>query len=815
MINYLNRRNIRKSSFFLAVKFISYLLGFTTVMVVTEWVVKEFSYDKFWKNNDRIYRVALEQYQNKDLQFRMAQNYRGVTDMLLHEFPEVEGRVRLHRDRVTVFTNDRQIQDVNMFYTDTCVFDILDRKIITSASSSLFPDLQSIVISESLSHKLFGSSNPIGKIIKLNEGWKFFVNGVFEDIPDNSHIGFDLLMTMPSLNYYISHFNNVTGKLDEAAPFVYNEPGPYDRRSWARYYGYGYILVKKGTNIDELREKAEALITQSNIPSLNPGTRLRLIFQRVTDIHLQSRMDEEFTINGSLFKVWALILVALVVMLISILNCVNLSVIGFYNKSSDAAVRLIHGAGSILLFRSLFMEELIISLSSGLFSILLSSVVLRLFNLRPVPGILSLTFILALGILSSLMTLIFPVYQIKTRSVFDLLKKRIIKNAGGKTARFVLIFIQFATSMFLISVTIVIFSQLRFLQKKDPGFMPASVIFSYSPMTMNQRPDFNEKLRTFRGKVLNIPGVIGFCTSSSIPGKDFLLHTENVTREGEEPDKKNYYQVLNVDNGYISTIGLKTVAGRNFLSGDKFAGDEVILNQLAARKLGFKDPSDAPGQPVRVDGKKYIVCGVVKDFNHLSFKEPLAPVLIFKSISWPYAVGYYSFRISGSDVKNTIGSITKAWEDTYPYEKFQSHYLKTNYMAQYEAEENFGNSVILGSFLAILISCLGLLGYARYNAEKSIREIGVRKAFGADQADIIMHFSREILYITGLSALISLPLAWLMAGSWLQNFAYRTALSVWMPLAALAITFFIAFSTTFRISLKYSRMRPHEALKTE
>lgn len=157
MVKNLIFRQIWKSRFFSLVTFVSFLIGFTTVIAVVEWVKKEYSYDNFWTNKNRIYRVALEQSQNKELQFKMASNYRGMTDLMLKELPEVEGRVRLHRDRVTVFTPDIQIQDVDMFYTDTCLFDILDRKIIACASSKLFPDLQSILISESLSHRLYGN----------------------------------------------------------------------------------------------------------------------------------------------------------------------------------------------------------------------------------------------------------------------------------------------------------------------------------------------------------------------------------------------------------------------------------------------------------------------------------------------------------------------------------------------------------------------------------------------------------------------------------------------------------------------------------
>jgi putative ABC transport system permease protein len=332
---------------------------------------------------------------------------------------------------------------------------------------------------------------------------------------------------------------------------------------------------------------------------------------------------------------------------------------------------------------------------------------------------------------------------------------------------------------------------------------------------MNQRPDIQEKLMAFRNKLEKIPGVIDFCTSSSIPGKDFLMQSENVSRISDEPDKQTYYQILNVDYGYLKTLGLSLIAGRDFIDSDIFPGEEVILNNLAAKKMGFNDPSNAPGEVIRIDGKDFIICGVVSDFHHLSFKQVLSPVIIFKSLKWPYAVGYYSFKVSGSDLLATTSLIEKAWIETYPNEKFIFHFLEDNYQKQYETEQNFSKSVTSGSLLALLISCLGLLGYARYNAVKRIKEIGVRKAFGASQVDILMFFNYEILKITGISSLIALPLAWILGNKWLMNFAYRINISGWMFLLAFGITILIAVSSTFYISWKSSLINPHEALKTE
>ena len=244
-----------------------------------------------------------------------------------------------------------------MFYADTCIFNVLKRKIIARESSALFPDLRSVVISESLSKKIYGDKNPIGRSLKLNEGWEFYVSAIFEDIPGNSHMDFDLLMTVPSLRYYLANFNNLTSKLDEDKPFEYFEPGPYDRRSWGRWYGYSYILVREGTDINELKSKTDSLIRPETLPSNLSSVEINQIFQPISQIHLHSDLSEEMKINGSIFKVHTLMLVALIVMIISIVNFINLSVMDFYDQSFNSAVRMIYGADVPGLLEFKFIKE--------------------------------------------------------------------------------------------------------------------------------------------------------------------------------------------------------------------------------------------------------------------------------------------------------------------------------------------------------------------------------------------------------------------------------------------------------------------------
>jgi putative ABC transport system permease protein len=282
-----------------------------------------------------------------------------------------------------------------------------------------------------------------------------------------------------------------------------------------------------------------------------------------------------------------MLLVAIIVLIISIVNFINLSVLDFYDQSVNSAIRMIHGANITSLLKFSFYKEFLISLAAGLFSVMIR----LLCTENNCSGLRAGLADNCFG--NGYSDNEFAAYSDNSpvaspsHSMHDMMKKKIITGSGGKITREILITVQFAISIFLIAGTIVIFSQLRFIQKKDPGFVPDSIIFSYSPMTMNQRPDIPEKLLVFRDRVSQIPGVQSFCTSSSIPGKDFLMSSEKVSKVGDDPDKQTYFQILNVDRSYLDTYRLTLFSGRNFTDTDQYPGNEVIINQFAARKLGF------------------------------------------------------------------------------------------------------------------------------------------------------------------------------------------------------------------------------------
>ena len=811
----LSFRQLKRTGLFTLLNIAGLFIGFTVFIVITGIIFREISYDDFWEDGDRLYRIALEQYQDEVLQFRMAQNYRGVSDLLVLELPEVEKRVRLHKDRVTVFAMEQQIQDVDMYYADTCIFSVLKRKILFRESSELFPDIHSVVISSSLARGLYGSENPVGKPLKLNEGWKFFVSAVFEDIPVNSHMHFDLLLTVESLMYYLENFNNVTGQLEDNASFEYSDPGPYDQGAWGMFYGYTYIMVRPGTEINKLQEKANSLVSKVELPDRLINARINLLFQPVSDIHLRSDLEHEMKSNGSIFKVHMLILIACIVLIISLINFFNLSTVMYSEQTKDLAVRIIHGAGMKDILSLFFLNGLWVSLSAGFLSLLFIS----LFSDQLPGSFPSIWFkavlLIILILTASVTVLILPFTHLRSNKLLFLLRKDVYNHFSGRFSRQILVVFQFTTSIILIAGTIVIFSQIQYMQKRDLGFSPENIIYTYSPMTMNQRPDIGEKLMVFRSEMEKLPGVKDFCTSSSIPGTDYLMHTEDVVLMGTKSPRDHYFNLLNVDHRYIMTFNLKLLAGRNFNNDHNYNSNELILNRMAAENLGLKDLQQAPGEFVLVNGRQFQIVGIVENFHHLSLKNELTPVLIFKSLTWTYAVGYYSFKLNTVNNEQTIRQIGEKWTEIYPGERFLFKYLETGYKEQYKAEKTFSRTFTLASILAVFISCMGLLGFSRYSIVKRSREIGIRKTFGACREDILRLLNSEIVKLILISAVIGIPVCWYLMNRWLMHFAFRIKPEWWMLAAGSILALLIALLTVVFFSLKAARQNPGEVLRFE
>lgn len=804
-------KQFRSNSFFTLIKVVSLVVGFTVCVVLFSLVMDDLGYDRCWKGEDELYRIAMEQYQDGRLSFRSARSFWGLPGLLVEELPEVTARTRLLPDVITVFVGEQQIQDVKMFYADTNVFRVLPREILAAESREVFPDIHSMAISSSLAETLYGTVDCLGEELRLNEGWTFYISTVFESIPEKSHLAFDVLITRASLVYYMRNFDNARGILVDTDDFRYTDPGPYHRNSWGNLRSYNYVRVKKGTDLQELQEKTRERIRNVELPESISEATILPFFQAVEDIHLKSDYPDEIRENSSLFYIYMLILIALVVLMVCWINFINLFAVVFNERIRVIAIRIVHGAGH----RGIALETLASgSMISLLAAAIATGVSLLVQVLSPAFNFDSrvLIILVFLVLFSALLSVLVPLSSLRSGRITGQLKGEIFGKRKGTAYRRIMVILQFASGVVLIASTMIILSQMRYTVSRDLGFNGKDIIYSFSPMTMNQRPDIPERLNMFRNEMDVLPGVEAFCTSSTVPGESVHFPGIRLKYIMEGDEKEAFVQRINVDHAYFGLYGIGFLAGEGFRDNEQYDLDEVILNEQAATDLGFLSPHDALGEIIAVGDREFRVTGVVENYHHYSLKDKLMPIAFFKSLSWRAAVGYYSFRLNNTDPA-TLESIAEIWRRTYPGEQFLIRFMEESYLQQYEAERSFSTSFLISAFLAILTSCLGLLGLSRFNILKRTREIGIRKTFGASSGLILGLLQRETLVLVILSSLVGIPLAWFISRRWLENFYYRIDPEWWMFTLAFIIALLVAMSTTLLQSWRASRKNPVDALR--
>ena len=321
-------RKLIRNKINLAINLIGLTIGMMAFLFIAFWIKSERSFDTFWKGSDRIYRVELERSSKGEKLFRTAMNYNGAGAVLRNSIPEIEAATHLDKDMITVFTPTASIQNINMFFTDSSFFKVFPLELQPNDTRTIFSDIHGAIVSRSLARKLFGKTDPINQTFKLNEGWEFFVCALFDDLPENSHIKFDLILPRKALLYYMRNFDYVTGKLDNSKLSSFTDRDPYSQSEWKNTMGYAYIRLKPGCDIKQVESKYAQAISPC-IKHINAkNEEVCFTFQPCRDIHLQSHNNGEMFINGSYFKVLAFSLIGLLILITSLLNYVNISIAG-------------------------------------------------------------------------------------------------------------------------------------------------------------------------------------------------------------------------------------------------------------------------------------------------------------------------------------------------------------------------------------------------------------------------------------------------------------------------------------------------------
>jgi len=742
------------------------------------WIEDELSYDKFHEKSDRLFRVARVTDESKN---ERTPALLGPT--LKEEYPEISEVCRYRDRNIYIKIEDKFFNKVDLIYVDPTYFDLFTVRFIQGNASTAIVDNSSIVLTQSCAVKLFGNTNPVGKSITVGSKKDYVVSGIIEDIPNNSHIEFDCIVNFDSRN---KTFERMFGE-----------------NNW-RVNAYAtYVLLKEGTNISDVNAKIKNIIHRYNKTSES-----EIYLQPITNINLNP-LEEE----GNVKYLYIFSIITLFILGIACINFMNLSTARSSTRAKEIGMRKVIGAQKTNLIKQFLGESFILTTVSVLIAAGLVILLLPYFNFVSgkqieAAGLLKPNMLLILFGITLLTTFLaggYPALYLSSISPSSVLKKSTRSGQFAGIFRKYMVIVQFAISVLLFVGVMVVYRQLSFMVDTDLGYTKDHMLYYVAD------DDYIQSFESIRSRLITHPGIINAAVGTPPMFLDFSMN--EVTWEGKDENKEITFAKFHVDHDYVKTVGLNILEGRNF-SKQIFtdASDAYLINEEAAKVIGGSVLNREITFPGDVIGDKGRVIGIINNFHHSSFHERIIPTVLDINYDWASTI---IIRISPHDIASTIQFLENEWsarvknrpfEYTFFDEEIDNFYKKENQMAQ-----------LLGTFsaLAFIIACLGLFGLVTFMTEERTKEIGIRKVLGASVNQVVFLISNTFIKMVLSANCIAWPIAYYFMNKWLQNFAYRINLSIWIFILSGSLAFCIALVTVGYQAVKAATANPVESLRYE
>ncbi len=793
-------RNLTKTKMFSLINICGLAIGMAAFLLILHYVNYEKSYDQFQENSERIYRLRYERTDSKGDAVRFASCCPPAAARIRGNYPEVEkiGRM-LHYSGVVSFENSK-FREERMYFAEPEVFKVLKFKFSKGDPLKGLQEPNKTFLSQSTVKKYFGDINPIGKTISVDKKNDYKIVGIFEDIPQNSHLKFDILLPWKNLE---SMF------------------GPEYYEAWGHTGSFTYLLAKPGTNPQAFEEKLKPLI-ESECPWLKDyNMTIDLKMQPLTDIHLTSHFMQEYEANGDRESVNLLHIVAIFIILMAWVNYVNLSTSRSLNRAKEVGLRKVVGASRPQLVMQFFFETIIINLISMSIALGLVKLFLPLFcRISGVPreyGIWTQSWfwgtIIILFTVGVFLSGLYPVTAMSSFKPATVLRGKLGVSTKGINLRKSLIVFQFVVSIILLTTTLTVFQQISFMKNKDLGFnMEQSMVFR-APRVRDKT--YPSKFDSFKETLTQRADIEKICHVTEVPGRQIYWDNGGIMKAGEDINQGKNYQIVGIDYDFADLFDLKFVAGRNFSKEFPADKDGLIFNETAVQWMGFKDAESAVGQQVDYWGKIYTIVGVLKDYHQQSLKEAFEPH-IFRFLPYGRDIrGMIAVKMNVKKVKETVDAVNQNYNKFFPGNPFNYFFLDDYYNQQYKSDLQFGRVFSLFSTLAIFITALGIFGLSSFSAIQRTKEIGIRKVLGANISNILLLLSRDFLILLVVAFGISLLPTIFGVNNWLESFANRMSLNGWLFIVPLAVVFIISIVTICFHIIKAALANPVESLRYE
>lgn len=776
-------------------------------LMIFLFIQDELSYDQYNSQTPQIYRVT-RNFVSPDgsVNLHLGHVAPPFGPLLKNDFPDFEQVARTLQSRFLVAYQDdgeekKSFNEDYGFYAEPEIFKIFDIEMIEGNLNKSLQDPLTILLSEKTAKKYFGDENAIGKVLKVRNTFDVTVTGVFKDFPRQSHWHPELLISFSTLND-----STIYGRQGLETNFGNNSFGTY-------------LLLNEGADVTKIESQFPAFLDkhmpQHGANPVKPSIWTNLFLQKLTDIHLRSQLDSEVETNGNIKNVYMMGVIGVFIVLIACFNFVNLSTARATKRSKEVGLRKVVGAFKNQLISQYLSESVLISFFALILAIGFSFLAIgwlndftnKLLTLNLITNWTLFAGMIMFALVVGLLAGIYPAFVISGYKPALILKGQQGSVKGKARLRKFLVVAQFSISIVLIIATMVTYQQLQYMNNRDLGYNKDQVVTLryFRELASNYDAFYNELLkqssiknvsrssRTPTGRLLDSNG------TAQIQEGDSLMNTNVVMK------------MIQTDYDFFETYQVQFVSGRNFSreikSDDSLA---FVINESAAKMMSVT-PEEILTKDFQYGGVKGRCIGVVKDFHFESLHESIVPMVFLPSQFY----NSLSIKIAGNKMNAGLEHIEKIWKEFIPHRPFEYSFLSEQYRNLYEAEQQQGQLFTIFSGLAILIACLGLFGLATFNTLQRVKEIGIRKVLGASVPSIVHLLSREIILLVIIANIVAWPVAWYFMNKWLDSFAYKIGVNVWLYVLAGIAAIMIALITVSIQTIKAAMTNPANTLRYE
>ena len=801
-------RNLVRHKLYSAIKIGGFAIGMAACFLITLYILDELSYDQQYPDKDRIYRLLNVTSDPTD-PARWVDFQPPAKQALEDEIPDLEIVGRLNpndwfdggNNQVRPEGHDMTIYEEGFVYADPEFLEILQLPMVYGDAATALDKPNTIVIARSKAEKYFPDQNPIGKTLTLNEDKEkvYEIGGVMEDLPHNTHLEFDFIMTLKEKEFW-----------------------PGEQTSWCCSNYETFFCVKPGTDIAQLKEKLQIVLEKYIVPNYKEiyGASVAdetykyqsIDLQAIGDVYLKSKDVYDRHKHSDIQIVWMFGLIAGFILLLAVINFINIATAKSANRAKEVGLRKVIGSQRYQLIQHFLTESILYSLAAFVIGLSLINLLIPFFN--QLTG-KSLAFpwesswwlfpflilcVILLGILSGL----YPAFYLSGFQPIKVLKG--VVSLGSKSSGFrnVLVIFQFTTSMVLVIGALIVHRQMNFILTKKLGYDKDQVLIVHSTNTLG------DKMDTFKDELLKLPQIQSVTYTEYLPISGTKRDNNQFWEDGKEKQEVGIgAQIWRVDEDYINTLGMKIIEGRNFIPEKASDSTAMIISQTMAKELGFKDPI---GKRV-TNGfmPTFHIIGVIEDFHFESIKGEIRPLSLYLGQGGTLA----AVKIKASAMNTSIEAVKKVWDQFVPKQNLRYSFMDERYARMYDDVQRTGRIFDSFAVLAIIVACIGLFALSSFMAEQRRKEICIRKVLGAPISSLFRLMTFRFLRLVLISLLIAIPLSWYLMQSWLDNYEYRISIRWDIFVYSGLAMFLIALFTISYESIRVIRINPAENLQAE